>query len=120
MHVGTFVMLALTGVYGGETVPYGGFSTDDIVECACHYGATTESDGGGGACNLDHACPEAMPNCTGYVYDLKWGECTIDGVDPYADYESEWRESYSNTGYNFEGYDSQGATTSPPIRRHGR
>ena len=96
------------------TLPDGSEEPKEL-ECACHFGETTESDGGGGDCSLDHACPEAAPNCTGYVYDMKWGKCTIDGVDPYADYESEWRESYSNTGYNFEGYDSQGATASPPV-----
>ena len=96
------------------TLPDGSEEPKEL-ECACHFGETTESDGGGGDCSLDHACPEATPNCTGYVYDMKWGKCTIDGVDPYADYESEWRESYSNTGYNFEGYDTQGATASPPV-----
>jgi len=85
------------------------------LECACHFGEDKESDGGGGDCSKDHMCPEATPNCTGYVYDMKWGKCTIDGVDPDADYESEWRESYANLGYNFDGYDTQGATASPPM-----
>ena len=69
------------------------------VQCACHFGEDKESDGGGGDCDLVHQCPEATPNCTGYVYDIKWGKCTTDGVDP---------DSYANLGYNFEGYDTQG------------
>ena len=52
-----------------------------------------------------HQCPEATPNCTGYVYDIKWGKCTTDGVDPDS---YDWRDSYANLGYNFEGYDTQG------------
>ena len=73
--------------------------------CACHFGEDKESDGGGGDCDLVHQCPEATPNCTGYVYDIKWGKCTTDGVDPDS---YDWRDSYANLGYNFEGYDTQG------------
>ena len=104
----TFATFALAAVTGA--VPTA------LIECACHFGETTESDGLGGDCSKDHMCPEATPNCTGYVYDMKWGKCTIDGVDPDADYESEWRESYANLGYNFDGYDTQGATAPPPVR----
>ena len=100
----TFATFALAVVNG-----------DVLTTCACHFGETMESDGGGGVCSKDHMCPEAMPNCTGYVYDMKWGKCTFDGVDPDAGDESEWRESYANLVYNFDGYDSQGATASPPM-----
>ena len=101
----TFATFALAVVNGA--VP------TTLVKCACHFGETTESDGLGGDCSKDHMCPEATPNCTGYVYDRKWGKCTVDGIDPDADYES---ESYANLGYNFDGYDTQGATASPPVR----
>jgi len=84
-------------------------ATQDVEgQCACNFGETTESDGGGGSCDAVHMCPEATPNCTGYEWNVHWGECTIDGVDPNPGYESDWRESYSNAMYDFEGYDTQG------------
>ena len=86
-------------------------ATQDVEgQCACNFGETTESDGGGGSCDAVHMCPEATPNCTGYEWNVRWGKCTIDGVDPNPGYESDWRESYSNAMYDFEGYDTQGAT----------
>ena len=77
------------------------------IECACHFGEDKESDGGGGDCDLVHQCPEATPNCTGYRWNIHWGKCTVDGVDPDS-YANEFRDSYANLGYNFEGYDTQG------------
>merc|ERR1740124_275454 len=124
MQARFFATFAIAVVHGGVirsessggpnvTLPDGSLSAQEIdpaqeIECACHFGDDKESDGGGGDCSKDHMCPEATPNCTGYVYDMKWGKCTIDGFDPDADYESEWRESYANLGYNFDGYDTQG------------
>ena len=54
--------------------PYDAAVSVKPVGCACHFGEDKESDGGGGDCSLDHQCPEATPNCTGYVYDIKWGK----------------------------------------------
>ena len=111
MHLLKFATLGLAVVHGGVE-PDGFTPAAPAVECACHFGET----GDGGLCDADGGmCPEATPKCTGYVFAMKWGKCTVDGYDPDAGYESEWRESYANLGYNFEGYDTQGATASQPV-----
>ena len=63
MHLLKFATLGLAVVHGG--VEPDGF--------------TPAAPAGGGLCDADRMCPEATPNCTGYVFDMKRGKCTVDG-----------------------------------------
>ena len=71
-------------------------------------GVIVDSDSGGKVSAYDGSNYDISSNYDNSNYDNSHGMSSGSQL-------SDWRESYSDTMYDFEGYDTQGAAASPPV-----
>ena len=44
-------------------------------QCAANFGSTTPSDGSSGTVAAEYVCPQELPVCNDYKFQVKWGNC---------------------------------------------